>query len=593
MNAGDIIFRLLADDRGFAADLNQKAGKAGTQAGATLGQKLSGGFKKAGSGLFAGIGIGAGVAAFGALDTAISSSIRFMADAVTAAREDEESQARLGASLKANIPNWDGNTRAIEQTIAARQKLGFADDEQRKSLTILIAATHDINKALAVQRVAMDLARIKGISLADASAALTKVEGGQFRALKALGIQLPKNATAQDALNAVTKVAKGSAEAYAKTSAGKLLASQIAVGEAMEKLGYVLMPIVTDAAVVLAGVVTDLAEALFGVGDEAQKAAPKTKGLFDELDEGLIKNTQREFKALGDIWHNLFGGGQTPLGQALADDLDAIGSAAVDLSSDARGMAASVAGSLDGLADDSESAGKRIRTVFGDVNEGYKAMRDEMTAAASGFADALWDPVEARAELATLELEAKRLRNVRDSKESSAEEKRQAIIDLDEVNKRHFEVLGILTSYGDTAAADALQTQINVLKATKNLTSEQKVLLAALEAQLRRARTAALGLNAALYQGRNQGGGFGGGKAGGGYVAPNMTYDVGEEGRERLTMFPGGGGFVESHGAIGSVPSASASSGGSGNTFHIYNPVPHAADEDIGRVLRRTAALGI
>lgn len=154
---------------------------------------------------------------------------------------------KLGTSLKANVADFDGNTSAIERTLQARMKLGFSDDEQRDSLSKLVIATHDVNKALDIQRTAMDLARLKGISLADASAALVKVEGGQFRALKALGIVLKDGATATDALAAVQKAAKGQAEEYANTNAGKLLVSQVKVGEAMEKFGAVTMPLVAEA----------------------------------------------------------------------------------------------------------------------------------------------------------------------------------------------------------------------------------------------------------------------------------------------------------------------------------------------------------
>lgn len=42
----------------------------------------------------------------------------------------------------------------------------------------------------------------------------------------------------------------------------------------------------------------------------------------------------------------------------------------------------------------------------------------------------------------------------------------------------------------------------------------------------------------------DKGPGRGGGRASGGPVWPGMSYDVGERGRERLTMYPGGGGYV-------------------------------------------------
>ena len=43
------------------------------------------------------------------------------------------------------------------------------------------------------------------------------------------------------------KLAAGQAEDYAKTNAGRLLVSQVKVGEAMEKLGAVVLPLVVGA----------------------------------------------------------------------------------------------------------------------------------------------------------------------------------------------------------------------------------------------------------------------------------------------------------------------------------------------------------
>lgn len=269
---GDIFFTAGLDDTRLIAD----AKKSGQKAGTALGTGLSGTFKKSAIGLVDGLKLGAGISAFGALDTAISSTIGFLGDAVRAAREDEESQTRLGAALRANVPNWDGNTAAIERTLESRMRLGFSDDEQRKSLAVLVVATNDVNKALDLQSAAMDLARLKGISLEEASNALIKVEGGQYRLLKALGIQLPKNATATEALAAVQKAAAGSAETFANTSQGKLLASQVKVGEAMEKLGYVLLPAVTDAMVFMAD---EGIPAILGVLD----ALGQLKAVIDDL----------------------------------------------------------------------------------------------------------------------------------------------------------------------------------------------------------------------------------------------------------------------------------------------------------------------
>jgi DNA repair ATPase RecN len=65
--------------------------------------------------------------------------------------------------------------------------------------------------------------------------------------------------TSTEALAAVQKAAEGQAASYAQTNTGKLLVSQVAVGEAMEKVGYTIMPALAEATLFLARVTTDLA----------------------------------------------------------------------------------------------------------------------------------------------------------------------------------------------------------------------------------------------------------------------------------------------------------------------------------------------
>jgi hypothetical protein len=200
-----------------------------------------------------GLGIGmlgaAGAAAFltGALVKGVKGAI-----------DEEAGIARLGQALKANVADWDGNTAAIEDTIKSRTDMGFADDELRASLAKLVPATHDVSKAFDVQRTAMDLARLKGIDLETASQALVKVEAGQYRALKDLGIVLKDGATQTDALAAVQAVAQGQAAAYMDTTAGKTELMTKRFDELTEKVGGALLPTL-DATV---GVLNTLSGAL-------------------------------------------------------------------------------------------------------------------------------------------------------------------------------------------------------------------------------------------------------------------------------------------------------------------------------------------
>ena len=201
------------------------------------------------SSILTGVGLGAGVTAFNLLGRAVSSVTDLLGDAVGQAIADETSIRRLTASLKANVPAWDGDTAAIEKRILAGQKLGFTDDELRASLTVLVGATHDVSKAQELQNAAMDLARFKGIDLGTATDALVKIEGGRYRILASLGIKLREGATATEVLAAVTKVAAGQAAAFGDTTEGAMQGASIAIDELKEDLGRELLPVVKEVAI--------------------------------------------------------------------------------------------------------------------------------------------------------------------------------------------------------------------------------------------------------------------------------------------------------------------------------------------------------
>jgi hypothetical protein len=186
----------------------------------------------------------------------------FVGDAIKAAQDEEAGIARLDAAIKANVSVRGDATTAIERQIKANEDLGFSDDATRDSLTGLVAATHDVNQALAIQNTAMDLARFKHISLEAASDALVKVEGGRFKLLASLGIQLQANATKEQALAAVQAVAAGQAADFANTTAGAGQAAAAAFQDAQEALGTALLPLLKEAAGVAKN---DLAPALHDV----------------------------------------------------------------------------------------------------------------------------------------------------------------------------------------------------------------------------------------------------------------------------------------------------------------------------------------
>lgn len=196
-----------------------------------------------GASALAGLGKTAAIAAAGGLAAIVGG----LALATNAAAEEEVGIDRMNQAIKANDKSWTGNTAAIEALIAQREQLAFSDDDLRNSLTFLVTKTHDVSKAQAEQATAMDLARLKGISLQDASVMLTKGLDGNAKVLKQLGIDLPKTATEQERLTAIQAAAAGQAQKYGASSKGAMESFQIALGDTVEDIGSAFLPIMKTA----------------------------------------------------------------------------------------------------------------------------------------------------------------------------------------------------------------------------------------------------------------------------------------------------------------------------------------------------------
>src|SRR3990167_7432811 len=327
------------------------------------------------------IGAGAAITTAGLnlMGGAVNAVTGFLGDSTRAFAEEQVSIAQLGAALRANIPAWDGNTAAIEDVLKARMALGFSDDAQRESLRLLVAVTHDATKALAIQRIAMDLARFKGIDLAAATLALVKVENGQFTGLKRLGIALKEGATATEALAAVQAVASGQAETYTQTIEGKLTVAQVKFNESLEKFGQAIAP-------PAAAAMGFLADGATVAGDAFSAATDKTRGLTEAIDE-----QQHAAGAQGSILDVLaenWGKAGREADQYAAE-LDAMAENADKTDRAHRGLAAAA-----GTAD---TKFRRLRTDAERLGKSLKDVKDDAVSAASGLAELVFGPAELKA----------------------------------------------------------------------------------------------------------------------------------------------------------------------------------------------------
>ena len=121
---------------------------------------------------------------------------------------------------------WDGNIDAVEEVIDARQALAFADDEQRDSLQQLVSVTGDVNKALDLQRTAMDLARLGAWTSPRRATARQGLRRQPRHALRSCGIVLARHDGDRGARARSQRRAAGQAETYADTAQGQFIQAQ-------------------------------------------------------------------------------------------------------------------------------------------------------------------------------------------------------------------------------------------------------------------------------------------------------------------------------------------------------------------------------
>jgi len=201
---------LLADVNKFLAGMD-KADK-GTK---TFKDRI-GGYSKAMAKSFAVAGAAAGAYA-----------IKLGVDGVKAAVEDELSQKKLATALKNTTGATDDQIKATEDYIKKQQlSFGIADTKLRPALANLARATGDITEAQKLNNLAIDISAATGRDLEGVSLALGKAYGGNFTALKKLGIPLDENIVKTKDFDGLTKQLTdtfgGSAKANTETFAGQL-----------------------------------------------------------------------------------------------------------------------------------------------------------------------------------------------------------------------------------------------------------------------------------------------------------------------------------------------------------------------------------
>lgn len=387
------------------------------------------GASKGAQSILMGVGLAAGQMAFNALGRAASAAGDLITGSVDAAKQQEVASAKLDQALRNNGSSYAANADAIEEVTRKGVDLGFNDDLITDGMARLVSATGSVSKAAYAMGIAQDLARLKGISLEEATLALTSIEGGRFRALATLGIVLQKGATVEDALSAVRAKASGQAEAFAKTETGAWDRVGAKWDQAQEQLGNALMPILTDLGTLIGDNMPQWLES-FGRGwDKATTAikfvieplffvARAVQNMRAEIAStgSILDDTGNGFNSLGvrvDATARIFGGVPAPVAAASVTLMNAGLSAAWAAArhrEGSRGVTefadASAAATLpvQTLGDAVLTTARETVDSMAKMATSVRATRDAIVAAVNQVIDNSYDPLINAAELTAAKL---------------------------------------------------------------------------------------------------------------------------------------------------------------------------------------------
>lgn len=165
--------------------------------------------------------------------------------AVFAAADAQVKIAQFDATLK-SIGNVSEDTRKKLLTASeAVTRLGFDDETAAISMAKLYQRTGDVNEAIKLNALAMDLARDKHLGLEQASNLVGQVLAGNGRVLKQYGIDIKETASPMEALAELQNRVSGQADAFSQTFKGQMEVFKETFGNFLEEVGTPLLGFVT------------------------------------------------------------------------------------------------------------------------------------------------------------------------------------------------------------------------------------------------------------------------------------------------------------------------------------------------------------
>lgn len=170
----------------------------------------------------------------------------FAAYGVKEVMQLEQAYTRLGQTLAAVGLSTEQNRTRLADASQAMEQLGFDAAVAADAFAILLQTTKDVETSQKLMATAADLARARQMDLSTAARLLSRAQAGNTRIFAMFGIQIDKNkdkvTATREAMEKLTKVIGGQAEAYTKTFAGQLAVLGKQIENVAEGIGAALLP---------------------------------------------------------------------------------------------------------------------------------------------------------------------------------------------------------------------------------------------------------------------------------------------------------------------------------------------------------------
>jgi hypothetical protein len=216
---------------------------------------------------------------------------KLLIDGVKAAVEDEKANALLAVTLK----NVGGATdevikSTLAYTTATELATGVTEDELRPSLNRLTIATGDVDKAIKLQTLALDVSAGSGKSLEAVTTALAKAQEGNTASLGRLGIGLSaaelKTMSMEEVTDSLAKTFEGASATAADTFEGKMTRLGLAFEDVRDTVGAFVLESITPLVLLFSEKVVPIMSTL---GTEiGTKLEPVFKDISDFVKDSVI-----------------------------------------------------------------------------------------------------------------------------------------------------------------------------------------------------------------------------------------------------------------------------------------------------------------